>query len=49
MIFLKVVDLEYQAKEVSIFQLGMLDKEGEAHWMEAVGVQSITDAVPLVD
>ena len=48
-IFLKVVDSEYQSKEVNIFQLGVLDRDGETHWMEAVGVQSITDAVPLVD
>ena len=48
-IFLKVVDSEYQAKEVKIFQLGVLDRDQKEHWMEAVGVESITEAAPLVD
>ena len=47
-IYLKVVDSEYQAKEVKIYQLGVEDGAKKVHWMEAVGVSSITDAVPLV-
>ena len=42
-----VVDLEYQAKEVKIYQLGVEDGCKKVHWMKAVGVSSITDAVPL--
>ena len=48
-IFLKVVDSEYQAKEVNIYQLGVEDNEGKVHWMEAVGVATITDATPIVE
>ena len=43
------MDSEYQAKEVKIYQLGVGDGCKKVHWMEAVGVSSITDAVPLVN
>ena len=46
-IYLKVVDSEYQAKEMYIYQLGVEDGSKRVHWMEAVGVSFITDAVPL--
>ena len=46
-IYLKVMELEYQAKEVYIYQLGVEDGYKKVHWMEAAGVSSITYAVPL--
>ena len=41
--------MDYQSKEVNIYQLGVEDGRKKVHWMEAVGVSSIIDAVPLVN
>ena len=48
-IFLKVVDKDYTEKEVKVYRVGVEDNTGKVHWMEAVGVGSITDSVPLYD
>ena len=44
---IKVVNREYQEKEAKIYQLGLEDRFGNVHWVEAVGVQSITDSHPV--
>ena len=48
-IHLRVVDKQYREKEVLVFRLGVEDRFKDIHWMEAVGVDSITDAAPLQD
>ena len=48
-IYFRVVDEQYREKEVLVFRLGVEDKFKDINWMEAVGVDSITDAAPLQD
>jgi hypothetical protein len=47
-IHLKVVDAEYREKQVLMYRLGVEDNLGNLHWLEAVGVESITEASPLL-
>ena len=42
-IHLKVVDAEYREKQVLMYRLGVEDNLGNLHWLEAVGVESITE------
>ena len=44
-----MVDEDYTEKEVKVYRIGVEDDTGKVHWMEAVGVGSITDSVPLHD
>ena len=46
-IFMKRVDKEYTEREVKVYRLGVEDAKKQVHWMEAVGVGSITKSVPL--
>ena len=46
---LKVVDEDYTEKEVQVYRVGVEDNTDKVHWMEAVGVSSITESVPLYD
>ena len=46
---LKVVDKDYTEKEVQVHRVGVEDNTGKVHWMEAVGVDSITESAPLGD
>ena len=46
-IYFRVVDEQYREKEVLVFRLGVEDRFKAIQWMEAVGVDSITDAAPL--
>ena len=46
---IKVVDEDFAEKEVQVHRIGVEDKNGEAHWMEAVGVDSLTELTPLSD
>ena len=39
---MKVVDKDYTEKEVQVYRVGVEDKTGKTHWMEAVRVDSIT-------
>ena len=48
-IYLRVVDTEYREKEVLVFQLGVEDRRGVLHQMEAVGVETIAEALPIAD
>ena len=48
-IFLKIVDKDYTEKEVKVYRIGVEDAKMKIHWMEAVGVGSITESVPLYD
>ena len=48
-IFLRVVDEQYREKEVTVYRLGVEDRAGSLHWMEAVGVESMTDGAPIPD
>ena len=46
-IFMKRVDEDYTEKEVKVYRIGVEDAKRRIHWMEAVGVGSITESVPL--
>ena len=46
---MKRVDEEYTERAVKVYRLGVEDAKKQIHWMEAVGVGSITEAVPLQD
>ena len=46
---MKVVDEDYTEKEVQVHRVGVEDNTGKVHWMEAVGVDSITESAPLGD
>ena len=46
-IFMKRVNEEYTEREVKVYRLGVEDAKKQVHWMEAVGVGNITEAVPL--
>ena len=48
-IFMKRVNEEYTEREVKVYRLGVEDAKKQIHWMEAVGVGSITESVPLQD
>ena len=48
-IFMKRVDEDYTEKEVKVYRIRLEDAKRQIHWMEAVGVGSITDSVPLQD
>ena len=48
-IFMKRVDKDYTEKEVKVYQIGVEDAKRRIHWMEAEGVRSITESVPLHD
>ena len=48
-IFMKRVDEDYTEREVKVYRLGVEDAKRQIHWMEAVGVGSITESVPLPD
>ena len=48
-IFMKRVNEEYTEREVKVYSLGVEDAKKRIHWMEAVGVGSITESVPLQD
>ena len=44
---MKRVNEEYTEREVKVYRLGEEDSKRRIHWMEAVGVGSITESVPL--
>ena len=46
-VFMKRVDKEYIVKEVKVYRLGVEDEKKQIQWVEAVGVRSITESVPL--
>ena len=46
---MKRVDEEYTESEVKVYWLEVEDVQKQFHWMEAVGVGSITEVVPLQD
>ena len=46
-VFMKRVDKEYIVKEVKVYRLGVEDEKKQIQWVEAVGVGSITESVPL--
>ena len=46
-IFIKRVNDEYIKREVKVYQLWVEDAKRQIHWMEAVGIRSITESVPL--
>ena len=46
-IFMKRVDKEYAEREVKVYRIAVEDTKKQIHWMEAVGVGSITELVPL--
>ena len=48
-IYMKRVDEEYTEREVNVYRLGVEDAQKQVHWMEAVGLGRITEAVPLQD
>ena len=48
-IFLKVVDEDYTEKEVKVYRVGVEGNTGKVLWMQAVGVGSSTNSVPLQD
>ena len=47
MIFIKRVNEEFTEREVTVYRLGVEDAKKQVHRMEAVGVGSITELVPL--
>ena len=44
---MKRVNKEYTEREVKVYRLRVEDAKKQVHWMEAVGVGSITESVPL--
>ena len=46
-IFIKRENEDYTKKEVKVYRLKVEDAKKKVHWMEAVGVGSITESVPL--
>ena len=48
-IFMKRVDEEYTDREVKVYRIRVEDAKRRIHWMEAVGVGSITESLPLHD
>ena len=48
-IYMKGVNEEYTERAVKVYRLGVEDAKKQIHWMEAVGVGSITESVPLQD
>ena len=46
---MKRVDEEYTESEVKVYWLEVEDVQKQFHWMEAVGVGSITEAVSMQD
>ena len=44
-----VIDEDYTEKEVKVYRVGVEENTSKVHWMETVGVGSITDSVPLQD
>ena len=46
---MKRVNEEYTEREVKVYCLGVEDAKTRIHWMEAVGVGTITNSVPLQD
>ena len=46
-IYMKRVNEEYTERAVKVYRLGVEDAKKQIHWMEAVGVGSITKEVPL--
>ena len=43
-IFIKRVDKEYTEREVKVYRLRVEDAKKQVHWIEAVGVGSITES-----
>ena len=43
---MKRVSEEYTEREVKVYWLGVEDEEKQIHWMEDIGVGSITESVP---
>ena len=48
-IFMKRVNKDYSEREVKVYCLGVEDAKRQIHWMEAVGMESITESVRLHD
>ena len=46
---MKRVNEDYFKREVKVYCLGVEDAKRRIHWIEAVGVESITESVPLHD
>ena len=46
-IFMKRINKEYAKREVKVYRIAVEDTKKQIHWMEAVGVGSITELVPL--
>ena len=46
---LRVVDQEYVEREAQVFQVGVVDRYGGTHWIETLGVNTITQASPPDD
>ena len=43
----KKINKEYTEREVKVYRLRVEDARKQVHWMEAVGVGCLTEAVPL--
>ena len=48
-IFVKRVNKDFSEREVKVYRLEVKDAKRQIHWMEAAGVESITESVPLHD
>ena len=48
-IIMKTVNKDYSEREVKLYCLGVEDAKRQIHWMEAVGMESITESVRLYD
>ena len=48
-IFMKRVNEDCTEREVKVYQLGVEDAKRQINWIEAVGVESITESLPLHD
>jgi hypothetical protein len=48
-IYLKVINEEYREREMDTYKLGIRDRHGVTHNIEAIGVDSITNVRPLAN
>ena len=46
---LRVVDSEYSHRETMKYEVGIGDNRGQIHWIEAIGIDVITDTGPVQD